>query len=372
MKKLFIRFIPVVVILIIIFFKSYKDLYGIETLNNNVKTNISSIITKSEKQELTQSGLIILDKNSREVNYNIKIKNNHNYKTKYSLYLLSINSNVDLYDIKYSIKNVTSNLENVKNNNYIIYSEELKPNETKKHNLRIWTDNNNKSIYLKMNETLLKKNITLFDYLNTQVTNQDNYYIDMDSANGLYKIDNKYKYIGNIPNNYIYFNCNTSNLSTCELWRIIGIEKVLLNSLQEEYRVKIIKDSFEYKSKYENIKYEPLDEYIEKVILNKDGLFLQHTYNILTLEDYRDAYSHGYDDNCYYNIMNCKKISYLNKKEDEWIKGDSDSYLYLSKNNNIQEGTNLQSIYFRPTIYLKKSIILENGNGTIETPYLIK
>ena len=342
MKKLFIRLIPVVVILIIIFFKSYKDLYGIEILNNNVKTNISSIITKSEKQELTQSGLIILDKNSREVNYNIKIKNNHNYKTKYSLYLLSINSNVDLYDIKYSIKNVTSNLENVKNNNYIIYSEELKPNETKKHNLRIWTDNNNKSIYLKMNETLLKKNITLFDYLNTQVTNQDNYYIDMDSANGLYKIDNKYKYIGNI------------------------------NSLQEEYRVKIIKDSFEYKSKYENIKYEPLDEYIEKVILNKDGLFLQHTYNILTLEDYRDAYSHGYDDNCYYNIMNCKKISYLNKKEDEWIKGDSDSYLYLSKNNNIQEGTNLQSIYFRPTVYLKKSIILENGNGTIETPYLIK
>ncbi len=59
--------------------------------------------------------------------------------------------------------------------------------------------------------------------------------------------DNNLRYIGVNPNNYIYFNCSTSNLSemndsTCEKWRIIG----LFNNIEDENgvvasRIKIVR-----------------------------------------------------------------------------------------------------------------------------------
>ena len=60
--------------------------------------------------------------------------------------------------------------------------------------------------------------------------------------------DNNLRYVGKTPNNYIYYNCTTSNPnemndSTCEKWRIIG----LMNNIEDENgniasRVKIIRD----------------------------------------------------------------------------------------------------------------------------------
>ncbi len=53
-----------------------------------------------------------------------------------------------------------------------------------------------------------------------------------------------YRYIGQSPNNYIYFNCtDETDNSTCEKWRIIGVFPVedLYGNIQQ--RVKIISDS---------------------------------------------------------------------------------------------------------------------------------
>ena len=60
--------------------------------------------------------------------------------------------------------------------------------------------------------------------------------------------DNNLRYVGSTPNNYIYFNCSTTNISemndsTCEKWRIIG----LMNNVEDENgisvsRVKIMRD----------------------------------------------------------------------------------------------------------------------------------
>lgn len=52
--------------------------------------------------------------------------------------------------------------------------------------------------------------------------------------------DNNLRYVGKNPCNYIYFNCdNSSDSSTCELWRIIG---VMNNVKGTESRIKIIKE----------------------------------------------------------------------------------------------------------------------------------
>ena len=52
-----------------------------------------------------------------------------------------------------------------------------------------------------------------------------------------------YRYIGNNPNNYIYFNCSDNNdTSTCELWRIIGIFSVEDENGDIKEKIKIVRD----------------------------------------------------------------------------------------------------------------------------------
>ena len=51
-----------------------------------------------------------------------------------------------------------------------------------------------------------------------------------------------YRYIGNVPNNYISFNCD-ENKDNCEIWRIIGVFSVEDENGNIEERVKIIRNS---------------------------------------------------------------------------------------------------------------------------------
>ena len=60
--------------------------------------------------------------------------------------------------------------------------------------------------------------------------------------------DNNLRYVGANPNNYIYFNCSTTNTSemndsTCEKWRIIGLfNNIEDNNGNKASRVKIMRD----------------------------------------------------------------------------------------------------------------------------------
>lgn len=52
-----------------------------------------------------------------------------------------------------------------------------------------------------------------------------------------------YRYIGDNPNNYLYFNCTDNNdTSTCEMWRIIGIFPVEDEIENIDEKIKIIRD----------------------------------------------------------------------------------------------------------------------------------
>ena len=55
-----------------------------------------------------------------------------------------------------------------------------------------------------------------------------------------------YRYIGNNPNNYVYFNCDSETNqsdSTCEVWRIIGVFSVDDGTGNYEQRIKIVRGS---------------------------------------------------------------------------------------------------------------------------------
>jgi len=53
-----------------------------------------------------------------------------------------------------------------------------------------------------------------------------------------------YRYIGANPNNYVYFNCtDTSDTSTCEVWRIIGVFTVEDEDGNKAQRIKLIRNA---------------------------------------------------------------------------------------------------------------------------------
>ena len=51
-----------------------------------------------------------------------------------------------------------------------------------------------------------------------------------------------YRYIGNVPNNYVKFNCDNDG-TNCEIWRIIGVFEVDDGTGKYEQRIKLVRGS---------------------------------------------------------------------------------------------------------------------------------
>lgn len=72
----------------------------------------------------------------------------------------------------------------------------------------------------------------------------------MGGNNGLRKINDKdYVFYGDNPNNYIYYNCKNDDVSSCELWRIVGL---YYDEETEKYNLKIIRNESIGKYQFDN------------------------------------------------------------------------------------------------------------------------
>ena len=114
-----------------------------------------------------------------------------------------------------------------------------------KHNKKLEV---NKKIYLEPN------NYTLAEYLKNRANdksveeyengNKQEMYVFEHEATDQMESNTDYRYIGPMPNNYIYFNCTDDNdTSTCEVWRILGVFEVEDENGEKEERVKIVHDT---------------------------------------------------------------------------------------------------------------------------------
>ena len=260
--------------------------------------------------------------------------------------------------------------------------------------------------------------------------------------NGLRKVnENDYIYYGDNPNNFIYYNCqNNVDVSSCELWRIVGF---FYNKEKDEYYTKIIKNdsigkySFDTKNniwnnsslyKYLNNEYKfvnnydiYIEEYIEKLESIKSledeikNIKTEEEYNskikLLNLSDYL------YTSLCEKEKVNeykneCLTNNWLNniEIENEWTltskevieileeeMNDSQeenldvevseenediseeipetkeviNYVY-SIGKNIKESNVVETLDVRPVVYLKSRMLLLDGNGSKEEPYIVK
>ena len=179
----------------------------------------------------------------------------------------------------------------------------------------------------------------------------------LESENGLRKINEKdYIYYGDNPDNYIYYNCkNNDDVSSCELWRIVGL---FYNNKENNYNIKIVRNDsigthqYDYKmienvnNSSNNWNESTLNKYLneEYKILGGKNYITEHTQkleiipnleldikniitdtttnskiNLLTLSDYIYASSCSKNKISEYN-ESCFKNNWLNNIEisSEW------------------------------------------------------
>lgn len=275
---------------------------------------------------------ILLNNNEEKM---ITIKNKSNNKYIYNFYLYG---DAD----KVFVNNKEVSMSYIKDNNYIIYKIILDKKESKSISFKINKDNS------KIEIERIKYNIKLINYIKSKSSNKS-YFIDTDSAKELYKFKDRYKYIGNVSNNYIYFNCKSNRIPTCDLYRIIGIDS--------NGYIKIIKNS------YENIKLNNYNIYDRNKYLLKNSKI-----EILTIDDYIDSYR-KVSYKCVKNIYSCKSKSYLTPISNELVDSNKKLFMITSNGNVIKRSaTNL----YRPVLHLKKDVIVLSGDGSSTRPYVIK
>lgn len=232
------------------------------------------------------------------------------------------------------------------------------------------------------------------------------------SSNDNYNEYIDYRYIGNDANNYVYFNCNdTEDLSTCELWRIIG---VFINENfdgDRQYYLKIMRNDpieniswsdsssswenstlFNYlnngdywyslKGKFQNMIENT--KFYDGQINNSMGLnelyfkerehFTFAKVGLVSLSDYGFSYANGVNEGCFNNIFNCSDNydSWMNKHNNYWsLNSDNGSNTYVINNNVFKNSLNeFNSVY--PTVYLKSNVGIESGNGSEGDAYVLR
>lgn len=311
-------------------------------------------------------------------------------------------------------------------------------------NIEIKTEDNTNSDYL------INKHDKLIGYQKGEI--------------GLRKInDTDYMYYGDNPNNFIYYNCtNNDDLSTCELWRILGffydkqkqkyITKIVRNDsigkYQYDYKItnNINESSNDWNSstllKYLNEEYKIinnndiyLENYLQKLEIipslevDIEKMQTENTddskIKILSLSDYLNTSScknsqiNEYNEICFINnwlnnieiekewtntakeVIILEEIEIDTPLEDDVIVPGENEIVTEDESNNEDKNDSLEStepieenkyiinyVYtigknitendvndtldVRPVVFLKERILLLDGNGSFENPYVVK
>lgn len=245
-----------------------------------------------------------------------------------------------------------------------------------------------------------------------------------------------YIFYGDNPDNFIYYNCkNNNDTNTCELWRIVGLfynketnkynVKIIKNDSIGKYQfdgqelnnskslTSIYQDSALYK--YLNKEYQFInnyDMYIDEVKQELEEInsletsidnmkaanqIINSKVNLINLSDYlytsscQEDIINNYNEQCLKNnwlnnielektwTISFKETKEVNKETDnEEIETESNNelnnnikYLY-SVGNSINEVSINDYLEVRPVLFLKPRILLIDGDGTLENPYIIK
>jgi hypothetical protein len=234
------------------------DVQGNDTATNNVITTGNMEITYEDGNVIgTTNNMIPGD----SIEKHFSVKNTGTVDTVYDIYLNNIANTFNTKsDLVYEI--VSTNGANINEticpdeNTKIVSAVQIGVGQTHNYTLRITfknldkvqDDNQDKSFSAKVE--LVEGKPTLAMSMQKLALNgaTDLEYDGVDTLGVNGTEDNNLRYVGATPNNYVYFNCDTTNPSdmndsTCEKWRIIGLfNNIEDNNGNVSSRVKIIRD----------------------------------------------------------------------------------------------------------------------------------
>lgn len=199
------------------------------------------------------------------------------------------------------------------------------------------------------------------------------------------EIDDKYVYVGENPNNYVYY----SGI----LFRIISIDSegnIKLITENSMTPLVMAYDDVNYDSTYVNKWLNKIDEeehtgIFENYLVDKEKYLVKTNTCIDTTDDINASSCEEYNSNYYVGILAIDEYynanayeSYLNNGEDFWLSNKSlnGNYWYISLNGKLGDNTKTKTNYkaygIRPTITISSEVNLVSGDGTKENPYKIE
>ncbi len=204
-----------------------------------------------------------------------------------------------------------------------------------------------------------------------------------------------YRYLGENPQNYVFWNQ--------ELWRVLGVFEVEMEEGEVLPLVKLVREkqtipssSFQFET-YSSSFYDSLDikeqqmiysypypkEILSNLNLNAKDLYQQeytlmkqasisYPVGILSVSDYLYTYANGYETNCFENGENCVGHSFLAPTTREMlfssVSTEEERKTLLSKEGSVSIEKS-EPLPFRAVVYLKPSVLLLKGTGTLDSPY---
>lgn len=222
----------------------------------------------------------------------------------------------------------------------------------------------------------------------------------------------EYRYTGSSPKNYVYYNCTNDNqLSTCELWRILGIYNIEQNG-NIESRIKLINNSNTKQSAWDtnsgtsfnnstlntylnNSYYNTLSSTAKNQIsstnyklggsdalnINSKEMYyfeldstetISANVGIMNLSDY--AFASGLNNEITIDNLETKNSdNWLFEGEKEWlINKDNNEKIYaINTEGKIETSISTDTRLIRPVVYLSSNIKIIGGDGTENNPYVL-
>ena len=324
---------------------AYLNQEGLYSTNSQLKVNTA--IQGNNEENVTTTDTPIL-KDGYKVIYDMNPPdgcNLSNVQDTYSVYAnVTLRSN-QLSCNGYSFKGwkiVTNNINKINDNMFIMPNHDV-------YVKAIWTS---ASISKSMDGTI--KQVLLSDYISSFANDSSVTSFFDGNPEQMYEI-NGLRYIGDIPKNYIYFNCDDyTDTSTCEVWRIVGLfaEGIkLIGPTVEDFSQNYYNTNKEgYRPFYENLMLDELNiidnnrtnyltsESLNKIaatnnyysyvnqghanqdnytlinpsvpyVYNSEGhngnTFANYRLSVMYGSDYGYTYALGYNDTCFNDIYHC-------------------------------------------------------------------
>ena len=341
-----------------------------------------SVIIIPEFNEFYQKDIRINIVNNKLSEYKFEIINKSNSNIKYRI---DINQSVDkkindIINYSYVVNNYKSKTLNLGKNSNIIQNHLLDKNMNDMYTVSFFFSD----IYDSLEPLTTSLNIFVTKDTNKYATE----IIEELDENEVRKNNDEVRFIGDNPNNYVWFNCDYND-NNCERWRIIGsFNQRIENGIDTFKSLKIMReesiDEMPFNKEELNGKFDNSfansylnGYYYDKMSDKTRKLITKAQFNIgdVTEFNYDRAYTDEKNNIFYANVGLLSPSDYL-MLDNNWM-SNSGKTLLLNKNNDYinvyNNGITFYDSYtdfsFIPVVYLRSDVSFINGDGTINNPY---